>query len=167
MAKLVNSKLLRILALLAIYLGIAHLWPPPEGIKDTDWRLFAVFVATVSGLILQPLPGGALVLIGVTASAVVGGLSIKGALEGYADSTVWLVMAAFFISRALLNTGLARRIALMFVRAFGSTSLGITYALALSDVTLATIIPSNGARSGGGDAADRPVDRGTLRIPTG
>lgn len=144
-----NSKLLRTLALLAIYLGIAHLWPPPAGIKETDWRLFAVFVATVTGLILQPLPGGAVVLIGVTASAVVGGLSIKGALEGYADSTVWLVMAAFFISRSLLNTGLARRIALIFVRAFGSTSLGVTYALALSDVTLATIIPSNGARSGG------------------
>ena len=149
MAKLVTSKLLRTLALLAIYLGITYLWPPPTGIKESDWRLFAVFVATVSGLILQPLPGGAVVLIGVTAAAVVGGLSIKSALEGYSDSTVWLVMAAFFISRSLLNTGLARRIALIFVQAFGATSLGVTYALALSDVTLATIIPSNGARSGG------------------
>jgi len=106
-------------------------------------------VTTVTGLILQPIPGGAVVLIGVTASAVVGGLSIKSALEGYSDATVWLVMAAFFLSRSLLNTGLARRIALLFVRAFGHTSLGVTYALALSDVTLATIIPSNGARSGG------------------
>ena len=144
-----TSKLPRILALLAIYLLIAYLWPPPAGIKSTDWRLFAVFVTTVTGLILQPIPGGAVVLIGVTASAVVGGLSIKSALEGYSDATVWLVMAAFFLSRSLLNTGLARRIALLFVRAFGHTSLGVTYALALSDVTLATIIPSNGARSGG------------------
>ncbi len=144
-----TSKLLRTLALLAIYLLIAYLWPPPTGIKPSDWRLFAVFVSTVTGLILQPLPGGAVVLIGVIASAVVGGLSIKSALEGYADPTVWLVMAAFFISRSLLNTGLARRIGLLFVRAFGHTSLGVTYALALSDVTLATIIPSNGARSGG------------------
>lgn len=149
MAKLVQSKLLRTLALVAIYGCIAYVWPAPEGIKATDWRLFAVFVATVSGLILQPLPGGAVVLMGVIAAALVGGLSIKSALEGYADSTVWLVMAAFFISRSLLNTGLARRIALLFVRAFGHTSLGVTYALALSDVTLATIIPSNGARSGG------------------
>jgi len=145
----VTSKLLRLLALLAVYLLIAYLWPPPTGIKPADWRLFAVFVTTVTGLILQPIPGGAVVLIGVTASAVVGGLSIKSALEGYSDATVWLVMAAFFLSRSLLNTGLARRIALLFVRAFGHTSLGVTYALALSDVTLATIIPSNGARSGG------------------
>jgi divalent anion:Na+ symporter, DASS family len=58
-------------------------------------------------------------------------------------------MAAFFISRALINTGLARRIALLFVRAFGRSSLGVCYALSLSDMVLATIIPSAGARSGG------------------
>ena len=58
-------------------------------------------------------------------------------------------MAAFFISRALINTGLARRIALVFVRIFGQNSLGICYALSLSDMVLASIIPSAGARSGG------------------
>ena len=58
-------------------------------------------------------------------------------------------MAAFFISRALINTGLARRIALFFVRMFGKSSLGVSYALALSDIVLAGVIPSNGARSGG------------------
>lgn len=137
------------MGLIAIYLLIVYGWPRPESIKPSDWRIFGLFVATVVGLITQPLPGGAIVLIAVTAASVVGGLSIKSALEGYSDSTVWLVLAAFFISRALLNTGLARRIALIFVRRFGHTSLGITYALALSDVTLATIIPSNGARSGG------------------
>jgi DASS family divalent anion:Na+ symporter len=76
-------------------------------------------------------------------------MTIAQALAGYADATVWLVMAAFFISRALLNTGLARRIALVFVRAFGGTALGVSYALVLSDGLLATIIPSNGARTGG------------------
>ena len=58
-------------------------------------------------------------------------------------------MAAFFISRGLMKTGLARRIALFFVRLFGGTSLGISYALSFSDLALATIVPSNSARSGG------------------
>jgi DASS family divalent anion:Na+ symporter len=44
---------------------------------------------------------------------------------------------------------LGRRIALLFVRAIGQSSLGLAYALALTDMTLASIIPSNGARSGG------------------
>jgi DASS family divalent anion:Na+ symporter len=85
----------------------------------------------------------------VTLSSLIGGLTIGQALSGYSDTSVWLVMAAFFISRSLINTGLARRIALFFVRSFGRNSLGICYALSASDMVLASIIPSNGARSGG------------------
>lgn len=135
--------------LVLIYLLIVFVVPRPEGVKPEGWRLFGLFAATVAGLILQPLPGGALVLAAVTLAPALGGLTLAQSLSGYADATVWLVMAAFFISRSLINTGLARRIALLFVRAFGRSSLGVAYALTLSDVTLATIIPSNGARSGG------------------
>lgn len=135
--------------LVLIYFAIAHGFPRPEALKPESWRLFALFVATVTGLVLQPIPGGAIVFIGVTMMAVVGGLTVTSALGGYADPTVWLVLVAFFISRALLNTGLARRIALLFIQWFGTTTLGVTYALAASDMTLAAIIPSNSARSGG------------------
>lgn len=123
--------------------------PRPEAVSPEGWRLTGLFIATVAGLMLQPIPGGALVLTAVTLASVVGGLTLPQALGGFGDPTVWLVMAAFFISRALINTGLARRIALFFVRLFGKSSLGICYALSLSDAILAAIIPSNGARSGG------------------
>jgi divalent anion:Na+ symporter, DASS family len=135
--------------LIALYFLIVHLIPKPVAIQPEGWRLFGLFVATVAGLIMQPMPGGALVLLAVTISPMIGGLTLAQALSGFADTTVWLVMAAFFISRALINTGLARRIALMFVRAFGSSTIGVCYSLALSDTVLATIIPSNGARAGG------------------
>ncbi|MBI2686237.1 MAG: DASS family sodium-coupled anion symporter [Acidobacteria bacterium] len=135
--------------LVFLYLLIAYVLPKPVAVKQEAWQLFGVFVATVAGLILQPVAGGAMVLIGVVFSALVGGLRIQDALSGYADPMVWLVLVAFLISRSLLNTGLARRIALGFVRAFGKTSVGITYSLAATDAVLATIIPSNGARSGG------------------
>jgi DASS family divalent anion:Na+ symporter len=62
---------------------------------------------------------------------------------------VWLVIAAFLVARALIKTGLARRIALGFVRLFGRSSLGVSYALGLTDMVLAAAIPSNAARSGG------------------
>lgn len=135
--------------LVLIYLVIVYVLPRPAAIEPAGWRLFGLFAATIVGLIAQPMPGGALVLLAVTLSSVIGGLTIQQALAGYADPTVWLVLAAFFISRALINTGLARRIALLFVRRFGHSSLGVSYALAASDTVLATIIPSSGARSGG------------------
>ncbi len=136
-------------ALAAVYCAVVYLIPKPAAVKPEGWRLTGIFIATIAGSVIQPIPGGALVLLAVTLAAIFGGLTVEQALAGYADKTVWLVMAAFFISRALINTGLARRIALFFVRMFGKSSLGVSYALALSDLVLAGVIPSNGARSGG------------------
>ena len=135
--------------LVVIYLTIAYVVPRPAALKPEAWRLLGIFCATIAGLMTEPLPGGALVLCAVTLASLVGGLSVQQALGGYADPTVWLVMSAFFISTALIKTGLARRIALFFVRAFGGRSIGICYSLALTDGVLATMIPANAARSGG------------------
>jgi DASS family divalent anion:Na+ symporter len=135
--------------LVILYLVIAYLIPRPVSVKKEAWQLFALFASTVAGLILQPIAGGALVLIAIVLSSLVGGLSIQSSLAGYAEPSTWLVLAAFFISRSLLNTGLARRIALFFVQHFGKTPIGVTYALAASDLVLAAIVPSNSARSGG------------------
>ena len=134
--------------MVALYFAV-QLAPRPAAIRPEGWRLLGIFVATIGGLILQPIAGGALVLMAVTLAAIVGGLTMQQALEGYGDPAVWLVMAAFFISIALIKTGFARRLALIFVRVFGKSSLGIAYALSMTDMLLAGIIPSNSARSGG------------------
>lgn len=148
-AQSTRKRLTGLAALVLIYLVIVVLVPRPAAVSPEGWRLFGIFAATVFGLVLEPLPGGALVLLAVLAAAMFGGIGLSHALSGYSDPTVWLVQAAFFISRALINTGLARRIALIFVRLFGRTSIGLCYALSLSDMVLASIIPSSGARSGG------------------
>jgi divalent anion:Na+ symporter, DASS family len=123
--------------------------PTPEGITPSSWRLLAIFVATITGSIVRPVPGGAVVLLGITAIALTNVLPVRDALSGYADPIVWLVLAAFFMSRGMIKTGLGRRIAFLFIRAIGRHSLGLAYALASTDVLLGTIIPSTGARSGG------------------
>ena len=135
--------------LVCVYLIVVYAIPRPAAIKPEGWRLTGIFVASVTGLVLQPLPAGALVILALALATFLGGLTTAQALAGYSDPTVWLVMLAFFIARALIKTGLARRIALTFVRWFGRSSLGVSYALTLSDLVLATVIPSNGARSGG------------------
>jgi DASS family divalent anion:Na+ symporter len=123
--------------------------PVPEGITAQSWRLLAIFVATITGAILRPVPGGAIVLLGITALALSGAMSVGEALRGYADPIVWLVLAAFMISRGMIKTGLGRRIAFHFIRAIGRRSLGLSYALVSTDMLLGLVIPSTGARSGG------------------
>ena len=136
----------------AIVLGVAGgilLIPVPADITPQSWRLLAIFAATIMGSIVRPIPGAAVVLLGITALPLFKVLPIDDALTGYADPFVWLVLAAFFISRGMIKTGLGRRIAFIFIKAIGRHSLGLTYALGSTEMVLATVIPSTGARSGG------------------
>src|SRR5581483_9386876 len=152
---------------LLVGLGVA-MSPRPEGITPESWRLLAIFVATIAGSIVRPASGGAMVLLGISALALTRSMPIsealartaadaraletlrlKSILAGYADPVVWLVLAAFFMSRGMTRTGLGRRIALLFIRTIGRRSLGLGYALVGADMLLATFIPSNGARCGG------------------
>lgn len=143
-----RNRLLRWAIVLFVAGGIL-LIPVPEGVTPQSWRLLAIFAATITGSIVQPIPGAAIVLLGVTALALFNVLKINDALAGYADPVVWLVLAAFFISRGMIKTGLGRRIAFLFIKAIGRHSLGLAYALASTEAVLATVIPSTGARSGG------------------
>lgn len=149
--------------------GVAiYLSPTPEGISDASWRLLSIFMATIVGSILRPVSSGAMVLLGVAGVAITRAmpvsealartatdakaletLRLKSALAGFADPVVWLVLAAFFMSHGMIRTGLGRRVALLFIRGFGRRSLGLGYALVGTDMLLATVIPSNGARCGG------------------
>ncbi len=136
------------LIVLGVGIGIAVI-PPPAGVTREAWTLLAIFIATIVGSIVQPLTGAAMVLLGVVALAAFRAVPIEKALSGYADKFVWLVLAAFFISRAMIKTGLGHRIALIFVRLMGRKTLGLGYSLVFTDFILASFIPSTGARSGG------------------
>ena len=139
----------RVTLLVLIFLVIAFVVPHPSTVSPASWRFFAIFIVTVLGLIIEPIPGGAVVLLGVTLAALFGGMTISQALSGYSDPVVWLVLTSNFIARALIKTGSARRLALSFIKGFGKNPISLCYSLSLSDMVLATVIPANSARSGG------------------
>lgn len=131
--------------------ALAILWflPPIWGLKPGAMHMIGLFVATILGLILQPLPQGAVVLLGVALTALTGTLSVGDSLNGFANSTVWLIVSAFLFARGFIKTGLGRRIAYLMIRSFGKSTLGLSYAIAASDLIIAPATPSNTARAGG------------------
>lgn len=130
--------------------GVAvWLAPLPAGVEPKAWHLFSIFLATVVGLVAQPVPVGCVVLLGVIALALSGTMTIQQALAGYADPIIWLVLTAFCMARAMIKTGLGRRIAFVFIRSIGHRTIGLGYALVATDFLLGSFIPSNGARAGG------------------
>ena len=134
-----------------VLVGVA-IWlaPAPAGVQPRAWQLLAVFVATMVGIVLRPLPMGAVALIAVAVAVLSGTLTIAEATAGFGNTVVWLVVAAFFIATAFIKTGLGTRIAYQFMRVLGTTAvLGWRMDCSPPTVVLAPAIPSNTARAGG------------------
>ncbi|RBQ27963.1 anion permease [Aliarcobacter vitoriensis] len=132
------------------------LWfiPAPEGLSQEAWRFFGIFLAVIIGLIIEPIPAALIGFVGISIVAILGlmgnsGDSIKWALSGFSNTTIWLIFAAFMFAEGYKKTGLGRRISLLMVKYMGKSTLGLGYAVAFSDLVLAPFMPSNTARSGG------------------
>ncbi len=134
---------------------VLYLIPVPAGLQPNQWHYFAIFAAVIAGLILESMPVGAIGLIGLTLAGISGYVeqdpnkALRWMLGGFSESTVWLIVGAFVFSIGYRKTGLGRRLALLLVHKLGRRTLGLGYAVALSDVVLAPATPSNTARSGG------------------
>jgi L-tartrate/succinate antiporter len=146
---------------------VVALIPAPAGLPQHAWYYFAIFVGVIVGLMFEPLPGGAIGLIGVALVAVLSEYvffspdqlakagfnapraALSWALSGFANTTVWLIFGAFMFALGYEKTGLGRRIALLLVRAMGRKTLTLGYAVTIADLALAPFTPSNTARSGG------------------
>ena len=146
---------------------VIALIPAPTGLAQHAWYYFAIFAGVIVGLMFEPLPGGAIGLIGVTLVARLSeyvfyspeqlakpgfnslNASLSWALSGFSNSTVWLIFGAFMFALGYEKTGLGRRIALVLVKAMGRKTLTLGYAVAIADTIMAPFTPSNTARSGG------------------
>ena len=136
--------------IIPIAIGVI-LWfvPPPEGLNVKAWQMFAIFVATIAGIILAPLPMSAVALIGATVATLLGVIPFSAVVDATGTDLVWLVILAFFISRGVIKSGLGRRIALQFMRVLGKRTIGLGYGLALTELIIAPAMPSITARAGG------------------
>ncbi|MBI4804377.1 MAG: anion permease [Desulfovibrio sp.] len=141
--------------------GLILLIPTPQGLEPSAWQYFALFVGLITALILEPLPAAAIGLIGVTLAAALRLVpakigvppstseSLRWALSGFSNGTVWLIFVAFMFSMGYEKTGLGKRLSLVLIKHLGKSTLGLGYAVALADLALAPFTPSNTARSGG------------------
>ena len=92
--------------------------------------MLALFVATIVAIIAKAMPMGAATLVALVISGLTGLTPISpkqgdvGMLSGFANGTIWLIAIAMFLSRAVIKTGLGKRIALYFVGRFGKKNDG-------------------------------------------
>ncbi len=146
--KLEGAKLYPSLVLLILFI-IGWLLPIPTGVSAQGWHLFIIFILTILGLIIKPLPMGAMAFTAVAVVIVTGTLSLKMTLSSFSSNIVWLIISAFLLARGFIKTGLGSRIAYYFVSILGKNTLGLAYGLTAAEVLFAPLMPSNTARGAG------------------
>ncbi len=138
----------------AVTLLIWFVIPVPTGVEPNAWHLLALFVGTIVAIIGKVLPIGAIAIIAVCLVAITGVTAdtpkqaMNDALSSFSNSLIWLIGIAIMISRGLVKTGLGARIAYNVIALFGKKTLGIGYSLALAELVIAPVTPSNTARGG-------------------
>ena len=136
-------------AFILFFVVLALMVPPPFGVTPLQWNTFFLFFGTIAAILWNRYPFTVVVLISLALGMILKTMTLDQALRGYSSSVTWIIVMAFIFARSFVKTGLGRRIALVLIRRLGSSSLRLGYAFALSDLTLAPVIPSNTARAGG------------------
>ena len=143
------------------------LWfiPAPEGVALNAWHLLALFIGIIAGIIGKAMPIGAMAMLAMTIVALLqvtvpelgadgnpiknpAAQAAKDALSSLNSPLIWMIGIAIMISRSLLKTGLGTRIGYLFLSLFGKSTVGVAYSLALCDLLIAPVTPSNTARGG-------------------
>ncbi|PPS10087.1 hypothetical protein GOBAR_AA10561 [Gossypium barbadense] len=144
-----GAKLFPLFLSVSIGLIVRFLVPKPVEVTPQAWQLLAIFLSTIAGLVLSPLPVGAWAFIGLTTSIVTKTLPFASAFSAFTNEVIWLIVISFFFARGFVKTGLGDRIATYFVKWLGKSTLGLSYGLTLSEAFIAPAMPSTTARAGG------------------
>ncbi|KAL8472174.1 hypothetical protein ACS0TY_028774 [Phlomoides rotata] len=123
--------------------------PKPNEVTHQAWSLLAIFIVTVAGLILSPLPVGAWAFACLTLAVVTKTLAFAAAVASFTNEVIWLIVVSFFLSKGFVKTGLGDRIAMFFVRLLGKRTLSLSYGLVLGELIISPGMPSSTARAGG------------------
>jgi DASS family divalent anion:Na+ symporter len=89
-------------AAIAVAFGclVKFVLPSPAGITPEAWTLFSIFLSTIVGLVLQPLPVGAWAFCALCAVVATGALPFSKALGAMTSEVIWLIVISFFFAKA-------------------------------------------------------------------
>lgn len=143
----------RIIKMIPVVFFPVLMWmiPTPAGLETETWHLFGLCLSLLCGLIFKPFsePVISLIILGIGACFV---KNYDLLYTGFAANGVWFLLAVLLACGAFKKTGLGKRMAYILLSKFGktkfgSTSLGLGYAMMLCDLILSPATGSNTSRS--------------------
>ena|GEM_PF-6002512 len=119
---------------------------PIEALGVHGSHVFASVIVMILALIFEIMPIGFVVMIWVMFLLASGLEKQSIALSGFLDKTTWLILGAFMIGEAAVQSNFAKRIAYSLLNIAGTDYKRITLMLYLIGWLLGMVIPSGTAR---------------------
>jgi DASS family divalent anion:Na+ symporter len=134
-----------------ILLAASFFWlvfPVPSGLSAKAWHMLIIFVATMVGIMSSAVSLCGTLFFSLLFASLTGTIDFKtNGLTGFSNIVPWLLFFISAFSKSISNSSIGHRIAYFFVELFGKTTLGLAYSISATEMILATILPSNTARS--------------------
>ncbi len=144
-----GAKIVPLVVCVSLGLVLNFAVPTPAGISQQGWTLLSIFVSTIAGLVLEPLPVGAWAFLSATVAIATKTLTFTQTFSAFTNDVIWLIVVSFFFAKGFEKTGLGERVAQIFVKFFGKSTLGLAYGLSFAEMLIAPAMPSTTARAGG------------------
>ena len=103
----------------SVALGLAvYLAPAPAGLSVAGKTSWAIFILCTGLWISNAVPFGITGLLAVALLALTGAMRTSEAFAAFGNSAVFFLIGVFIIAAALIESGLSKRCALLFLRPF-------------------------------------------------
>ncbi|MDR1013734.1 MAG: anion permease [Coriobacteriales bacterium] len=143
--KLTKGRLVCIIVAVLVGVGIA-LVPPPSGLEVSSMRVLGILAAAVVLWAGRAFHEAAIALLMSTLFIVAAQVKITDSFSAFADTTYWLLVAAFALGAAIKECGLLERISIILLRLFPKSFSGQVLGLLAVTTVTSPVIPSKAAK---------------------
>ncbi|MBI2204430.1 MAG: anion permease [Candidatus Rokubacteria bacterium] len=128
---------------------IVMMAPTPAGLSPAGHRVLAVVVLAIGLWSTEALAPGVTAMVVIVALVVSGAVpGVRDALTGFAEPVAYFLLAVLTIGLAVSRSGLAERLAGVFLRRSGGRPRALYWQLLLGFPLLTLVLPSATTRTG-------------------
>ncbi len=117
--------------------------PTPAGLGVAGQRALAAFVVCLILWVTRVIPLAVTSLLAIVLIPLLGILDSSEAFSLFGNQAVFFILGAFILAAALMKSGLSSRMALLFLRRFGSTPRSLLIGAMLVPALLSFLMPEH------------------------
>lgn len=126
---------------------LVYFMQTPAGLSVIGHKALALFTGIFVLYLTEAIPLPIASLAVVPLAVLMKIVTPKGALEGFASTSVYLLVGAFILAAAMVKSKLADRLTYQIMRIVGTSTSRITIGITLANIVLAFLVPSTTART--------------------